>query len=110
MATVVVVPAGDELEDGQLRVTTGRPNVAVDQLILEGGQEALGHRVIPARSWSSDALACLVSRQQFAVRAAGVLDAAVGVMDQSWIRAARPQRHLERIGGQYTSSTYGELL
>ena len=81
MPTVLVVPAGDELEDGQLGVTTGGPDVAVDQLIFEGGEEALGHGVVPARSWSSYALASLVSRQQLAVGRAGILDAAIGVLN-----------------------------
>src|SRR5215210_8674369 len=83
MATVLVVPAGDEFKDAQLRLPTCRPDVAVDELGLERGKEAFGHGVIPARTWSPDALAHLMSREQLAVRGAGVLNATIGVLNQA---------------------------
>jgi hypothetical protein len=44
---------------------------------------------IPARSWSSDALACLVSRQQLAVSGAGVLGG-FKVSSQQFLRWGEP--------------------
>ena len=80
MPTVLVVPAGDELKDGQLRVAAGWPHVAVDQFGLERGKEALGHGVVPACTWPTDALAYVMSRQQFAVGGAGVLTGFKGTL------------------------------
>ena len=73
MAAVLVVPTGNQLEDGQLRLATGWPDMAVDQLRLEGGEEALGHRIVPAGAGPTDALARLMGRQQLAVDRTGVL-------------------------------------
>jgi hypothetical protein len=46
MPTVRVVPAFDVLEDGQARSGLGREAVAIEQLALERGEEALAHRVV----------------------------------------------------------------
>src|ERR1700737_3256283 len=98
---MVVVPAGDELKDGQFRMATSGPHVAVDQLGLERGEEAFYYGIVPARSWSPDALACLVSRQELAVGGAGVLNAAIRMVDQPWFRAPGRQRHLQRSRSQF---------
>ena len=60
---MLVVPAGDELEDSQLGLASRRPDVTINQLILERGEEALGHGIVPARTRPTHALACLVGRQ-----------------------------------------------
>lgn len=45
MAAVLGVPAGDTLEDRQVRVATGWPRVAVDQPGLGRGEEAFSRSV-----------------------------------------------------------------
>jgi hypothetical protein len=63
MSTMLVVPAGNKFEDGQLGMGSRRPDVAVNQLSLERGEEALGHRIVPARTRPTDALASVVGCQ-----------------------------------------------
>src|SRR5687768_3175108 len=48
MAPLAVVPALDVLEAGAARGGAGGPRVAVEELALEGGEEALGHGRAPA--------------------------------------------------------------
>ena len=48
MAALAVVPDLDPLEDGRPRRGAGRPGPGVDELGLEGGEEALGHGVVEA--------------------------------------------------------------
>src|SRR5919202_780740 len=107
MAAVLVVPAVDELEDGELGLATSWPNVAVDQLGLEGGKEALGDGIVPTSTGSTDALACLVRRQQVAIGRAGVLDAAIRVLDQAWLWPTTLQRHLQGRRGQLRAEMVG---
>jgi hypothetical protein len=42
---MLVVPTGDELKYRQFGLVTRGPDVPVDQLVLERGEEALGHGV-----------------------------------------------------------------
>ncbi len=46
VAAVRVVPSFDPLEDGHLRLGLGSEPSTVEQLALEGGEEALGHRIV----------------------------------------------------------------
>src|SRR6266511_4602337 len=86
---------------------TCRPDVAVDELGLERGKEAFGHGVIPARTWSPDALAHLMSGEQLAVRGAGVLNAAIGVLNQPPFRTTCCQCHGECGRGQFGAQVVG---
>ena len=48
MAPACVVPAFQELEDSGARFGLGAKRAPVDELALEGGEEAFGHRVVEA--------------------------------------------------------------
>jgi hypothetical protein len=43
-----VVPALDVVEDGAPQTFTSRPRPGLDELALDGGEEALGDGVVPA--------------------------------------------------------------
>ena len=96
MAAGRVVEALDEVEDREVRVTRILEAGAVDQLALERGEEALGHRVVVR---AADAAHRGTDAGEPAARAEGdrgVLTAAIGVMDESSERLALVDRHLER--------------
>ncbi len=46
MQALIVVPAFDEVKDRVLGIRAGRPAVAVDQVLLERREEALGGSVV----------------------------------------------------------------
>ena len=48
VATVRVIPPFDVLEEGPARLGSSREPVAVEKFAFEGGEEALGHRVVMA--------------------------------------------------------------
>src|SRR5215208_703760 len=101
MTSLAVVKGLHILEDRRLGVLTGGPGGAVQQLGLECREEALGHRVIPARAWSTDARDDAVSGELADVGGAEVLTTAIRVVDEAWPRPSGCQRHLQRIGGQF---------
>src|SRR5829696_3816340 len=86
MATLAVVEALVVLEDGGLGLLSGGPALSVQQLGLEGGEEALSDGVVPARAGMADALAQVVSSQPVGVGPGQILGAAVGVVDQAGSR------------------------
>src|SRR5215204_7605715 len=60
MAALAVVEGLDVLEDGRLCLLPGGPGLAVEQLGLEGGEEALGDGIVPTGAGATDALAQVV--------------------------------------------------
>jgi hypothetical protein len=44
--TTQIVEALDKLEDRHLRLSVGLEATALEQFALEGGKEALGHRIV----------------------------------------------------------------
>src|SRR5215207_916955 len=83
MQACPVVPALDEAEDGCAGGAPRGPDVRVDELFLEGREEAFGDRVVPTRPWSADARPGVIAVQDFAVRRAGVLTPAVRMTDEA---------------------------
>jgi hypothetical protein len=81
MAALAVVEDLDVLEDSGPGLLPGGPVLAVEQLGLEGGEEALGDGVVPAGAGAADALAGVPVGQPGRVGAGEVLGAAVGVVD-----------------------------
>ncbi len=51
MAALAVVEDLDEVEDRRPQARSGRPGIAVEELVFEGGEEALGDRVV---EWVAD--------------------------------------------------------
>src|SRR5438067_3705224 len=70
-----VVPAFDVVEDSPVQACAGGPGAAVDELALDGGEEALSNGVIPAFSFSG-------YRQDDAVRAGQGGEVPAGVLWQ----------------------------
>src|SRR5262245_40203210 len=85
---LAVVEDLDEVEDRRPCLLAGRPGEAVDELDLEGGEEALGDGVIPAGARPAEALGDAVAGEEPGVVGGGVLAAAIGVVDQAGRRAA----------------------
>ena len=48
MTAMGVIPSLDEVEDGRARLDVGAEAVAVEELALEGVEEALAHRIVIA--------------------------------------------------------------
>ena len=66
MPALAVVEHLDELEDGPLSRGPCRPSLAVDQLFFQGGEPALGHRVVPALAGPRERLDDVVVAQELA--------------------------------------------
>src|SRR5918996_3910789 len=80
MAALAVVEGLDVLEDGGPGLLPGGPTLAMEQLGLEGGEEALGDGVVPAGAGAADALADVLLGQAGRVGVGEVLGAPVGVV------------------------------
>src|SRR6185436_43834 len=93
VAASAVVEGLDVLEDGGPGLLAGAPGLAVDQLGLKGGEEALGDGVVPAGAGAADALADLLVRQAGGVGVGEVLRAPVGVVDQAGGRSSAREGH-----------------
>ena len=74
-----VVEDLDELEDGSASVGTRRPGLAVDELLFERREPALGHGVVPALTRSRQRLGDAVGPEELAELLRGVLGPAVGI-------------------------------
>src|SRR5512134_213356 len=95
VATMRVVPAFEPVEDGELRLGLALEAASIEQLRFQGGEEALGHRVVVSVSNRAHrrAHAHLLATRAKGDR--GVLRAVVGVMDDL-DRTTLPERHVER--------------
>src|SRR4051794_40310205 len=93
MAALAIVEGLDVLEDRGPGLLPGGPALAVEQLGLEGGEEALGDGVVPAGAGAADALADLPVGQPARVGVGEVLGAPVRMMDQAGDRSATVQGH-----------------
>src|SRR3990172_11071377 len=96
MPALPVVPGLDVGEDRLTGGVAGAPVGLEDQLYLQRGEEALGDGVVPAVAFLAHARDEPVRRQERLVGAAGVLAAAIGVMQQPRTRPAIRERHPER--------------
>src|SRR5690349_2675855 len=97
MATASVVVNLDVLEDGSGCLLACPELLQVHELGLERVEEALHRRVVPAVTLSAHARPKAVLLKQSTVRLAGVLDSAVGVMDEPRLRAPQLQGHAQGL-------------
>src|SRR2546422_7839578 len=97
MPPVRIVEGRDVVMDRSLRFVFRRPGATMNELGLEGCEEALRHRVVPAVADAAHAADDATSGQLRAIHVAGVLASAVGVMNESSLRLAYPQSHPERV-------------
>src|SRR5918997_256153 len=93
MAALAVVEGLDVVEDGGPGLLAGPPGLSVEQLGLEGGEEALGDGVVPTGAGAADALADLPVGQAGGVGVGEVLGTPVGVVDPAGRRSATVQCH-----------------
>ena len=100
MTTLRVVPAFDEIEHGDLGLGLGLEATPIEQLALESGKEALGHRVVEAIAHRAHrgTHAHFLATQAEGNR--GVLRALVGMMNDI-AGTALPIGHLERLQDQF---------
>src|SRR6188508_2522263 len=75
MAALAIVEGLDVLEDGGPGLLAGGPGLAMEQLGLEGGEEALGDGVVPTGAGTADALPQVLVGQPVGVGAGQVLGA-----------------------------------
>jgi hypothetical protein len=75
VAPPTVIKDFDVLEDFVAGLGARAPSGLVDQFNLECGEEALGHRVVPAIASATHAAQQRMPREQLLVLAAGVLGA-----------------------------------
>jgi hypothetical protein len=78
-----IVPPFDVFEDGMPRIVLCLKVVLHEELPLERRKEVFGDGVVPAVALPPHTHAKAVLRQQVAIGAAGVLHAAIGMMDES---------------------------
>lgn len=98
MTIVHLLDEGADRISCVLRIAVG---LAVDLLLLEGLHEALCPGIVVRIAHPAHACGNAMPLQQFSVVAAGVLDAAIGVVDQAvGLWPARRHRHRERSGCQ----------
>src|SRR5215212_4311515 len=92
-----VVEALDVFEDNRPHYLTVRPRVAVDQLPLQGRDEALGHRVVVSVGYRSHRRqeSCFFEAATELHR--GVLATSVLVVNQPRLWPASIDRHVQRI-------------
>jgi hypothetical protein len=91
-----VVKNFDPLEDGGAGFGVGGEGAAMDQFAFEAAPEAFHGGVVVAVATSTHARHGPRLGQALPVIAAGVLDALIGVMEQSAVGTALRERHVER--------------
>lgn len=96
MTSLTIVPGLDVPEDGAARVIPGVPVSLDDQFQFQRGKEAFRDRVVPAVALVAHAGDDPVLGEQRAIVIAGVLDAAIRVMQQTRARTPSAQCHAER--------------
>ena len=67
-----------------------------DQLLLQGAEEGLGNRVVPAVSLPAHRRLRIARSEGGLIALARVLDATVGVVDETAFRVTNPHRHVPR--------------
>jgi hypothetical protein len=95
--SLAIVKAPDVFEDFGAGLSSAVPLTVVNQFELEGSEEALRYRVVPAVSLAAHAAADSVPCQQPLIFRAGVLATAIRVMQQSLGRLSSCQCHVHRF-------------
>src|SRR5579864_2612632 len=91
----LVVKHLDVLKQLALAVVAVRESIA--ELHLHGGEEGFHHRVVVTIATSTHAASDAVSGEDRLIIGAGIWTAAIGMMQQTALRAATAQRHVQRL-------------
>src|SRR5216683_2348356 len=97
MSPLAVVEQFDVLEQLAAGLSSGTPLALIDQFDFECGEKTFRHRVVPAIAFTAHAALDAVYRQQLLILVAGVLAAAIRVVQQTLRRLAVLQCHLEGV-------------
>src|SRR5215469_5687355 len=97
MSPLAVVEEFDIFEHLVAGVSSSTPPGLINQFDFERGEKTFRHRVIPAITFTAHAALYAVYRQQLLILAAGVLAAAIRVMQQTLRRMAVLQCHLQGV-------------
>src|SRR5437867_10811977 len=100
MPPLPVVEDLEILEEFDARRGPRGPGRVVDELDLQRREETLGHRVVPAIAPATHAADDPVLGQDALIVAAGVLTAAIGMMEQPLRRAPAAHGPPERDAGE----------
>src|SRR6187402_2367791 len=96
-----VVPDLDELKELAAGLGSRRELGVDQQFFREGGEEAFHDGVVPAIPRPTHAGREASLLQELLVRAARILDAAIGMMQSAGARAALSQRHAQRAQREF---------
>ena len=88
VAALAIVEALDVLEDGARRIGTRRPTAPVQEVEIQGREEALRHSVVPAVARSTETRANAVALEHPRVRLGRVLAEFKGSSQQLLTRGA----------------------
>ena len=108
MQSARVVPALDVLEDGASKSGSRRPSAGIDELALDGGEEALGHCIVPALALAPDREDDAVGPGQLGKVTARILTAPVGMKDHAPLWCTVGERHGEGVGDQLGAHVIGQ--
>ena len=79
----------EEFDDGLFGLVASREALPLQQFLGQGSEEAFHHGVVPAVSFAAHAANDAVAREQVLEIVAGVLAAAVAVMQPTGLRSSR---------------------
>ena len=97
MPSDTIVEIFDVLDDRIFCVFACQRRPTIDQLVLERSEEALRNRIIPAVCSPAHAALDVTSFERFSVAVGRMLNAAIPVMDQSFVLRSVTERHGKRI-------------
>jgi len=97
MSPLAVVEEFDVLEQLAARLSSGTPLALIDQFDFECGEKTFRHRFVPTVALTAHAALDAVDRQQLLIIVAGILAAAIRVMQQALRRLAVLQCHPEGV-------------
>src|SRR5690349_8042909 len=97
MPPLAVVKQFDIFEHLVAGLSSSTPPAPIHEFDFERGEKTFRHRVVPAIAFTAHAALDAVYRQQLLILVAGVLAAAIRVMQQTLRRMAVLQRHLQGV-------------
>src|SRR5215469_18824860 len=108
MSPLAAVEQFDIFEHLVAGVSSSTPPALIDQFDFERGEKTFRHRVVPAIAFTAHAALYAVYRQQLLICVAGVLAAAIRVMQQTLRRMAVLQGHLQGVQHDATFEPFAD--
>ena len=105
MATLAVIPDLDPFEDGPSSRGTGRPDLGVDELGFQGGEETFGQCVIVAVAATAHRHGDILCGERCLI-GGGVLGTAIGMVDEVCAGPAGGQSHREGVEREFRAQMF----